>query len=119
MPNQVVWPRMNVFNEDGEATVLKRGDLLPDGVDAKQVEDLMVIGAVRPVEYAPERPQDPEDESADDEPEDTPALLHKPSPDDSKAAWVDYATDERNPRRIERSAANSMSKTALMDRFKE
>lgn len=115
MPNQVVWPKMNVFNQDGEATVLKRGDLLPDGVDDKQVEDLMVIGAIRPVEYAPERPENAQDEP---EEEDTPDMLQKPSPDDPKAAWVEYASDERNPRRMEKTAANSMSKPALMDRFK-
>ena len=115
MPYQVVWPQMNVFNADGEPTVLKRGDLLPDGVDDVQLETLSVVGAVRMLDYAPESPQS----ATESEPEpETPDMLQKPSPDDSKAAWVEYATDERNPARMSRTEANAMSKPALMDRFK-
>lgn len=145
MPNQVVWPKCNVFDEDGNATVLKRGELVPDGVDAAQLETLAVIGAVRPVEFAPEdyRPESPQNEPVESEadrmsdessgtllgaspvpgtatePESEPGMLQKPSPEAPKRAWVDYASDARNPRRIERSAATNMSKEALMDRFRQ
>lgn len=44
--------------------------------------------------------------------------LVKPSSDDTKAVWVEYATDERNPNRMERDAANGMTKSALMESFK-
>jgi hypothetical protein len=116
MPNQVVWPKCNVFDEDGNPTVLQRGDYLPDGVDDVQLETLMVIGAVRPVDVAPAA-ESAESESESEPEDETPELLQKPSPDDSKAAWVDYATDERNPARVSKTQANSMSKDALMARF--
>lgn len=115
MPNQVVWPKCNVFSEDGTPTVLKRGDFLPDGVDDVQLETLTIIGAVKPVEFAPENPEN--EPVTETEPE-TPEMLQKPSPDDSKTAWVDYASDERNPDRLSKTEANSMSKTALVDRYK-
>lgn len=118
MPHQVIWPKCNIFSEDGEATTLERGDFLPDGVDATQLETLSVIGAVRPIDFAPSS------ESAGDATESETATpdtgeLQKPSADDTKAAWVDYASDPRNPNRMERTAANSMSKQALMDKFKD
>jgi hypothetical protein len=117
MPNQVVWPKCNVFDDVGNPTVLKRGEYLPDGVDDVQLETLRIIGAVRPVDFAPSaedsgEPTESEVESG------TPDMLQKPSPEDSKAAWVEYASDERNPGRMSRTEANSMSKQALMDRFK-
>lgn len=117
MPNQVVWPKCNVFDADGNPTVLKRGEYLPDGVDDAQLETLTVIGAVKPVDLAPS-PESASEPTAEQVQTETPDMLQKPSPDDSKAAWVDYASDERNPDRISKTEANSMSKTALMDRFK-
>ncbi len=117
MPNQVVWPKCNVFDEDGNGTVLQRGELIPDGVDDAQLETLVIIGAVRPVEYAPEAAESvPEGPSVPDDTE-TPEMLQKPSPEDSKDAWVEYASDERNPDRLSASAARGMSKQALMDRY--
>lgn len=119
MPNQVVWPKCNVFNKDGVPTVLKRGEMVPDGVDDAQLETLSIIGAVKAVEYAPESPEnEPVEQGPERESEQEPETLQKPSQDDSKGAWVDYASDERNPGRMSRSEANSMSKQALMDRFK-
>lgn len=117
MPNQVAWPKCNVFDKDGNATTLNRGEYLPDDVDSAQVETLMVIGAVKPVEYAPE-PRESDRPTSEQVEDQTPELLQKPSPDDSKTVWVAYASDERNPNRISESAANSMSKQALVDRFK-
>lgn len=117
MPNQVVWPKCNVFDAEGNPTVLNRGEYLPDGVDAVQLETLTIIGAVRPVDFAPS-PQDASEPTESEVESETPGMLQKPSPDDSKAAWVDYATDERNPSRVSKTEANSMSKQALMDRFK-
>lgn len=119
MPHQVVWPKCNVFNEDGEPTTLRRGDLLPDGVDATQLEMLNIVGAVQVVEFAPEgyRPENPANEPVLNPENGSGDELQMPSPDDTKAAWVDYASDERNPDRISRSDANSMSKQALVGRY--
>jgi len=114
MPNQVVWNLCNVYDPDGNATTLKRGELVPDGVDTGQVETLMVIGAVKPVDVVPDTSETPSEDDAEPAPE----LLQKPSPEDSKAAWEAYASDERNPSRLPASQAKSMSKQALMDRFK-
>lgn len=117
MPNQVVWPKCNVFDEDGTSTILRRGELVPDGVDDAQLETLVIIGAVRAVEYAPEAAESaPEGPSVPMNTE-PPGMLQKPSPEDSKDAWVDYASDERNPNRLSASAARGMSKQALMDRY--
>lgn len=120
MPHQVVWPKCNVFNEDGEPTTLKRGELLPDGVDDTQLEMLNIVGAVQVVEFAPEgyRPENPANDPVLN-PDNDPPELQKPSPSDAKDVWVSYATDERNPDRISRSDANSMSKQALVSRFSD
>jgi hypothetical protein len=112
MVHQVVWTKMNVFDADGTATILNRGDYVPDGVDAGQLGVLMNIGAV----VARETVEVPEPADAVTPDEDD--LLLKPAPGDSKEAWVAYASDERNAKRLTRSEADNMSKTALMDRFK-
>lgn len=44
--------------------------------------------------------------------------LTRPSSDDTKSVWVDYATDERNSDRLSREEANGMTKSALMERYK-
>jgi hypothetical protein len=44
--------------------------------------------------------------------------LARPNKDDSKIAWVDYATDERNADRLSHDEAMNMTKSALMERFK-
>lgn len=114
MPNQVVWERCNVFDDDGNATILRRGQMVPDGVDPGQVETLRVIGAVKMVELA-EPDTGPESDAGQEE---APAMLEKPSPDATKSDWVAYATDSRNPDRVSEAQANSMSKSALVDRYK-
>jgi hypothetical protein len=109
--HQVVWAKMNVFDADGNPTILKGREFLPDGVDQDQINMLMNIGAVRALETVevPETDQ-PSEPEADE--------LQKPSPSADKPAWVAYASDERNPLRLTQSQAENMSKSALMDRFK-
>lgn len=116
MRHQVMWNKCNVFRENEEPITLDRGDIVPEGIDEFQLSMLVTIGAARIVDDAPERPAAPEP-SSPSEPSESDELV-KPSPDEPKAAWVDYASDERNSRRISRSEANGMSKSALMDLFK-
>lgn len=113
MAHQVIWAKMNVFDADGNPTVLKRGQLLPDGIDAIQVERLSIIGAVQFVEDASKPEPEP---AADSEPE-TPEALERPAPEALKPAWIEYASDPRNPNRISRETAESMSKADLVKRF--
>jgi hypothetical protein len=44
---QVVWKDCNVFNADGKATTLGRGDYVPEWVDEVQKSQLATFGAVR------------------------------------------------------------------------
>jgi len=115
MRHQVMWNKCNVFSPEGDTSTLNRGDIVPDGVDDFQLSMLVTIGAVRVLDDAPAAPA-PTAPEPSDSPE--PDELVKPSPEDPKSAWVDYASDERNSRRISRSEANSMSKSVLMDLFK-
>lgn len=122
MPNQVVWPKCNVFDDEGVPTVLQRGELIPDGVDDTQLEMLMIIGAVRPVEYVREAAESvPEDATvpAGGLVVENPEPLQKPSPNDPKPAWIAYASDERNPDRISESQAGNMTRSALVARYSE
>lgn len=117
MAHQVVWAKCNVFAPDGTRTTLNRGQLLPDGVDDAQLGMLTTIGAVQVVEiYEPRQPTlaTATGESASDESTET---LTKPSPDDTKEAWVAYATDAGNPNRITASEARALPKPALISRF--
>jgi hypothetical protein len=47
--------------------------------------------------------------------------LAMPAQSDTKAAWVEYATDSRQPddKQLTEEEAASMSKQAIMDRFKD
>lgn len=122
MAHQVVWAKCNVFAPDGTRTTLNRGQLLPDGVDDAQLGMLTTIGAVQVVEiYEPRQPvlATATDEQASDEPasDESTETLAKPSPDDTKEAWVAYATDAGNPKRITASEARALPKPALISRF--
>lgn len=115
MPAQVIWPRCNIFGKDDVPTVFERGEIVPDkDIDPAQMETLLVIGAVQMVDLRSGSDDTESDDSGEPE---TPELLEKPSPDDPKPAWVAFASDERNPDRMSRNAAESMSKPALMARF--
>lgn len=111
--HQVVWERCNVFDKDGNPTTYERGDLLPDGVDAVQLQHLGIFGAVRVMEAVPT-----EDEmKAEASSTNAQSGLQLPTRADNKDVWIAYATDERNPNRLSTEQAKSMSKDALMDRF--
>lgn len=115
MVHQVVWMKCNIFSKDGEPTVYNRGDLLPDGVDDIQLEQLRVIGAIRVMESVPTEEELAAQQS---EPVSSPSgELVKPSTADPKPAWIAYAIDARNPNRVSEQEANAMSKTALMERY--
>ena len=119
MAHQVMWQTVCVTNDKGEDTYVHRGADLPDWVPDFTLFALTTAGAVqvvdKPEAKAPEKDAEPVEASTDT---DTSDDLLKPSPDDTKAAWVDYAADSRNPNRITRDQANGMTKSALMERFK-
>lgn len=119
MRHQVVWPRCNVFDSEGNATTLQRGEILPDGVDDGQIETLTVVGAVRVVESAPAQGPVPSTVSETEPESGSDDELVKPSKSDDKAAWIDYATDPRNPDRMSETEARNMSKTVLVDRYSD
>lgn len=116
MAHQVMWAKCNVFDAEGNPTIYRRGDFLPDSVDAEQLGMLNTVGATQVIADAPEEaPRAPETPGDGTEPDG----LMKPANDDPKSVWVDYASDDRNPRRINRTEANAMSKAALMEMFKD
>lgn len=125
MAYQIVWPKCNVFDTDGSRTVFKRGELVPDGLanDTDQMLRLATIGAVQVVdiveapESAPEAAESNADGTATGNGSDESDELIKPSEDDTKEAWVSYATDARNPDRISATEARSQSKAGLIQRY--
>lgn len=123
MPYQTVWSKCNVFGKNEERTTLRRGEFVPDGIvngDPDQVARLVTVGALQFVEpvrvNVPEPVAEPDAGTDIDDGSDE---LVKPAESDVKAAWVEYATDVRNPRRISADDARQMSKPALMDHFKD
>lgn len=116
MAHQVMWKTVCVTDKDGVDTFVHRGADLPDWVDDFTLMALSTSGATQVVDRG-------EPESAAEALEDVPlpdALgeLMKPSADDPKSVWVDYASDTRNPNRITQDQAQGMTKSALMERFK-
>jgi hypothetical protein len=118
MAHQVMWSSVCFTDDKGVDHYAHRGAEAPDWVDGQTLFYLTSAGALQVVDKpeetqrfrsAPEPVALPE--SSDDE-------LVKPSADDTKAAWVEYASDMRNPDRITHDQANSMTKSALMERFK-
>jgi hypothetical protein len=120
---QVMWASVCVTDKDGTDHYVHRGAALPDWVDDFTAFALTSAGAAQHVDDpAPARPAAtavglPEVEPDTDD-GDTDELV-KPSADASKADWVTYASDERNPKRMTAADANARSKTVLMDLFKD
>lgn len=125
MAFQIVWAKCNVFDQDGNRHEFQRGELVPDGLvnpDRDQLDRLVTVGAVQVVdlpEPAPEAPESNATGTTDDTGTDDTGELVKPAEDENKDAWISYATDARNPDRISASDARSMSKPALIDRYRE
>jgi hypothetical protein len=120
---QVVWEHCNVFDENDNPTTYHRGDLLPDGVNDVQLQHLTVFGAVRAMESVPTEAEMREAMVTDPvaqpvvNPNQGENTLEVPSKSAGKDAWIEYATDARNPKRLSESQARSMSKDALVDRY--
>ncbi len=116
MAHQVMWKTVCVTDKDGNDTFVHRGADLPDWVDEFTLFALSTSGATQVVDREDTEPVAkavqpvPLSESPDE--------LTMPSADDPKAAWVAYASDERNPNRITHDQATGMTKSALMERFK-
>lgn len=125
MAYQIVWPKCNVFDTDGNRKVFKRGELVPDGLanDTDQMLRLATIGAVQVVdiveapEPAPEATESADSGMSTGNGSDASGELVKPSEDDTKEAWISYATDARNPDRISATEARSQSKAGLVQRY--
>jgi hypothetical protein len=125
---QIVWSKCNVFDNEGNRFLLKRGELVPDGLvnaDPEQMTRLLTIGAVHVVDIAesPEPSLNGSESNADgtstgNGPDDSGELV-KPSEDDTKEAWVSYATDARNPDRISVTEARTSNKSGLVQRYSE
>jgi hypothetical protein len=111
--------------ENDRDTYVKRGELLPDFVDDFTKFALTHTGAVRAVDDAEETPEPATPAEPVRLQEHPPApvtrepgAVQRPSDSEPKEAWVNYASDERNPERIPRTQAQKMSKDALMDKFR-
>ena len=119
MAHQVMWQTVCVTDSEGVDHYVHRGADLPDWVPDFTLFALTTAGAVqvvdKPEAKEAEKDATPVETSSET---DTSDELVKPSPDDTKAAWVDYAADSGNPNRITRDQANGMTKSALMERFK-
>lgn len=119
MAHQVQWQQVCVTDDEGVDHYVHRGANLPGWVPEFTLFALTTAGALQvvdgPASKTDEKAAEPEETSTET---DTSDELVKPSPDDTKAAWVDYAADSRNPNRITRDQANGMTKSALMERFK-
>jgi hypothetical protein len=117
MAHQVMWQCVCFTDDKGEDTYVHRGADAPDWVDSTTLFYLTTAGALQVVDRvddaqpAPKAVESVALPPASDE-------LTKPSADDPKSAWVDYASDARNSDRITHDQANGMTKSALMERFK-
>jgi len=116
MAHQVMWQSVCFTDKDGVDHYTHRGADAPDWVDVNTLFYLTSAGALQVVDRGD---AEPAAKAVESHPlPDAPGELVKPSADDPKPAWVDYASDERNPNRITHDQATGMTKSALMERFK-
>lgn len=129
MAHQVMWASVCVTDTDGVDHYVHRGADVPKWVDDFTLMALTTSGALQVVDRdtpAEDKPAEETDEGhvylTPTEDALTPVIsleeLAKPSVDDPKSAWVEFASDDRNPNRITTDQASSMTKSALMERFK-
>lgn len=134
MAHQVMWQSVCVTDTDGVDHYVHRGADVPKWVDDFTLMALTTSGALQVVDRdTPAEDKPAEDKPAEDEGDEsvfltptedaiTPVIsleeLAKPSVDDPKSAWVEFASDDRNPNRITTDQASSMTKSALVERFK-
>jgi len=116
MAHQVMWSSVCFTDADGVDHYAHRGAEAPDWVDGTTLFYLTSAGALQVVDKPDAEPRRMTAESVALPP--ASEELVKPSADDTKAAWVDYASDARNSDRITHDQATGMTKSALMERFK-
>lgn len=117
MAHQVMWASVCFTDKDGVDYYAHRGADAPDWVDSTTLFYLTSAGALQVVDRPDETQRVFMTSESAPLPDASDEFL-KPSADDTKAAWVDYASDARNPNRITHDQANGMTKSALMERFK-
>jgi hypothetical protein len=128
MAYQVVWPRCNVFDKDGNATTLERGEFLPADIDETQAAQLATFGAVQFVDFKANVAVAQAQADQSGEPEDGGPVVDmvtgpsvevdesaaiKPTQSANKADWVDYAVSQG----MSRGEAEHYSRADLIEKL--